>query len=168
MRKILSIFLVTTVLLSFIRPQEARAEVPAKAKAFLTICGYGAAGGALLGLATMAFGNSTRAVTQGASLGLYAGIIFGTYVLVSHHQKQVGSYDDDGSPYQQSTDIYGEGYDSGEGGSSDSNGGSNGGFFDRFRQLQEHVQTQSFTVDSVKRKGPSLPPIHFNILQYNF
>ena len=141
--------------------------MPAKAKAFLTIAGYGAGGGALLGLASMAFGNSTRAVAQGASLGLYAGLIFGTYVLVSHHQKQVGSYDDDGSPYQQSSDIYGEGYNSEEGGGGETES-SQRGFFDRFRQMQEHVHNQSFTVDSVKKKGSSLPPIQFNILQYNF
>ena len=143
--------------------------MPVKAKAFLTIVGYGAAGGALLGLASMAFGNSTRAVAQGASLGLYAGIIFGTYILVSHHQTQVGSYEDDGSPYQQSSDIYGEGYDAGEGGNApEEESSSQGGFFDRYRQMQEHVYNQSFTVDSVKKKGSTLPPIHFNILQYNF
>ena len=167
MRKTVSFLLVLSIFLVAFRPKEAKAQMPAKAKAFLTIAGYGAGGGALLGLASMAFGNSTRAVAQGASLGLYAGLIFGTYVLVSHHQKQVGSYDDDGSPYQQSSDIYGEGYNSEEGGGAESDS-TQGGFFDRFRQMQEHVHNQSFTVDSVKKKGSSLPPIQFNILQYNF
>jgi hypothetical protein len=166
MRKTVSFILVLIISLVILHPRDAQAQMPAKARAFLTIAGYGAGGGALLGLASMAFGNSTRAVAQGASLGLYAGILFGTYVLVSHHQKQVGSYDDDGSPYQKSSDIYGEGYNSEDGGGSDQN--SQGGFFDRFRQMQEHVHSQSFTVDSVKKKGSSLPPIQFNILQYNF
>lgn len=141
--------------------------MPVKAKAFLTIAGYGAAGGALLGLATMAFGNSSRAVAQGASLGLYAGLLFGTYVLVSHHQKSVGSYDDNSSPYQESSDVYGDEYNSEEGG--DDAGGSTkrGGFFDRFQVMQEHMHNQSFTFDSVKKKN-NLPPIHMNLIEYNF
>lgn len=55
-----------------------------KTKAFLVICGYGTVGGALLGLASMAFGQTSRAVAQGASLGLYSGILFGAYVVMSH------------------------------------------------------------------------------------
>ena len=74
--------------------------IPPKAKAFLTVAGYGAGGGALLGLASMAFGTSPRAIAQGASLGLYAGLIFGTYVIVSHHQEAAG-YTDPNSPYQE-------------------------------------------------------------------
>lgn len=169
MRKTVSLFLILTIFISFVPPQEARAEIPVKARAFLTIAGYGTAGGALLGLASMAFGKSTRAVAQGASLGLYAGLIFGTYVLVSHHQKQAGSYQDDGSPYQKSSDIYGEEYNAEEGGEGSApSSSSDGGFFDRYRQLQEHVHNQSFTVDSQKRKGSSLPPIHVNILEISF
>ena len=157
------------ILVSF-RPQEARAEVPVKAKAFLTMAGYGAGGGALLGFATMAFGNSSRAIAQGSSLGLYAGIIFGAYVLVSHYQKQVGTYDDNSSPYQESNDVYGDEYNSQEGGG-DADSGSNskrGGFFDRFQLMQEHMHNQSFTFQSEKRKGSSLPPIHMNLIEYHF
>lgn len=55
-----------------------------KGKAFLIICTYGTVGGALLGFATMAFGTNSRAIAQGASLGLYAGIAFGSYVITSH------------------------------------------------------------------------------------
>ncbi len=43
-----------------------------------------------------------------------------------------------------------------------------GGFFDRFQVMQEHVQNQSFTFDSEKKKGGSLPPIQMNVFQYNF
>ncbi len=82
MKKIFSAFLIL-ITMTLTAPQKAQAEIPVKAKAFLTIVGYGTAGGAILGAASMAFGTSTRAVAQGASLGLYAGILFGTYVLVS-------------------------------------------------------------------------------------
>lgn len=169
MRKSFSLFLALFLTLAVVSPQKAQAEVPVKAKAFLTIAGYGAAGGALLGLATMAFGSNSSAVAKGASLGLYAGLLFGAYVLVAHHQRQTGAYDDNSSPYQESSDVYGDEYNSEEGGSSDSEGSQkSGGFFDRFQIMQEHMYNQSFTFDSQKRKGASLPPIQMNIIQYNF
>ena len=169
MRKFISLFLVFFITFAVVRPQTARAEIPAKAKAIITMSVYGSAGGALLGLATMAFGNSSRAVSQGASLGLYAGLIFGAYVLISHHNKTVGNYDDDSSPYQQSTDVYGDEYAPEDGGESNPDDRSKrGGFFDRFEIMQEHVRNQSFTFDSVKNKGGNLPPIQMNILNLNF
>src|SRR6476660_7963810 len=116
MRKFLSTLLVVLFTITFVAPREAKAEMPVKAKAFLTIVGYGTAGGALLGAASTAFGTSTRAIAQGASLGLYAGILFGSYVLISHHNKRYGSYDDNSSPYQDSNDIYGDEYRNDEGG----------------------------------------------------
>lgn len=167
MRKILSCLFVFIICATLLRPQNAHAEIPVKAKAFLTIVGYGAAGGALLGVASLAFGTSSRAIAQGASLGLYAGILFGSYVLFAHHQKRYGSYDDDSSPYGQSNDVYGDGYQQDEGGS-DEGGGSRGGFFDRIQTLQEHVHNQSFTFQSEKRRGGQLPPLHLNLIQYNF
>lgn len=168
MRKIFSLFLALFITLAVVNPQTARAELPVKAKAFLTIAGYGTAGGALLGLASMAFGNSSRSVAQGASIGLYAGLLFGTYVLISHHQKQMGSYDDDSSPYQNSTDVYGDEYNAEEGGDSQPDDRSKrGGFFDRFQVMQEHMYNQSFTFDSQKKKN-GLPPIQMNVIQYNF
>lgn len=166
MRKYLSYLFVIVFTLSLAMPQKAQAEMPAKAKAFLTIVGYGAAGGAILGAATMAFGNSSRAIAQGASLGLYAGIIFGSYVLISHHQRRYGTYERDSAPYQDSSDIYGDDYQSDEGGSG--RGSSRGGFFDRFQVMQEQFHNQSFTFDSAKKKGGQMPPLQVNLLQYNF
>lgn len=139
--------------------KQARAEVPVKARAFLTIAGYGAGAGALLGAASMAFGNSSRAIAQGASLGLYAGILFGTYVLVSHHQKRYGSYDDNSSPYQDSNDIYGDDYKNDEGGSNTEEDDGRSGFFDRHQVMQQKFQ---------QKKGGNIPPISLNLLQYNF
>jgi len=145
-------------------PRQAQAEIPVKAKAFLTIAGYGTAGGALLGFASLAFGNSTRAIAKGASLGLYAGILFGAYVLVSHHQKQTGYYDDD-PVYQNSTDIYGDQYNSEEGGGG--SGFKKRGFFDRFEVMQDPQYHQNFTFQSQKTKNV-IPPIHMNVLQYSW
>ncbi len=169
MKKIISSFLICFIILSVGRPQEASAEIPPKAKAFLVITGYGAGGGALLGVASLAFGSSTKAIAKGASLGLYAGILFGAYVLISHHNKQFGDYEDNSSPYSESKDIYGDDYNSEEGGGEEDSGATNKnrGFFDRIQLIQENMYNQSFTFHSVKKKN-SLPPIQMNIIQYNF
>ena len=158
MRKTFCTFLVVVFTLMMVKPNEARAEMPVKAKAFLTIVGYGTAGGAMLGAASTAFGTSTRAIAQGASLGLYAVILFGTYVLVSHHNKRYGSYDDNSSPYQESTDIYSDEYRDDEGGSSEGDQ-TRGGFFDRFESLQGKFN---------KKEGGNLPPVYMNLIQYTF
>lgn len=155
-----SITIAVCLSLTLMMPKKAQAEIPAKARAFLTITAYGAAGGALLGAASLAFGTSTRAIAQGASLGLYAGLIFGTYVLVSHHQRtKYARYDDDYSPYRRSNELYNSDYDSSRGGSDTSSGGG-GGFFDRHQAIQ--------TKFNYKQKGGSLPPIYVNLLNYQF
>jgi hypothetical protein len=66
----------------------AKAELDARVTALGTVALYGAGAGALIGLATLAFGKKPRAVAQGASLGLYAGILFGSYIVVTHHMKK--------------------------------------------------------------------------------
>lgn len=160
MRKFLSLFLAITFVCSVMAPNRAQAEMPAKAKAMLTIVGYGTAGGALLGAASMAFGNSTRAVAQGASLGLYAGIIFGSYILISHHQRSVGRYEDNSSPYQESRDIYGDDYRSDEGGAAPDEDKGREGFFERMQTIQWKFQAE--------KKGGQMPPLYMNLIQYNF
>lgn len=157
MRKLLATFLVLLLTTTILSVPKAQAEIPVRAKAFATIVGYGAAGGALLGVASMAFGTTSRAIAQGASLGLYAGIIFGTYVLVSHHNKRQGSYDDGSSPYQESNDIYGDEYQSDDGGGSQ--GGTNGGFF--------RIQTMNDKFAS-NEKGSRMPPLYLNVLNLEF
>jgi hypothetical protein len=65
-------------------------------------------GGALLGTATMAFGSGSRSIAKGASLGLYAGLLFGGYVILSYEMKKRGYngesredyYPDANSPYE--------------------------------------------------------------------
>ncbi|MBF0363219.1 MAG: hypothetical protein HQK49_19510 [Oligoflexia bacterium] len=80
---------------------------------------YGTVGGALLGLATMAYGTKFRAVAIGASLGLYAGLIFGGYILASHYYtRQPGI----SSPYDDNSD-----YSGGDSGGVGNGGGGIGG-----------------------------------------
>lgn len=66
----------------------AKAQIDPRTKTMLVMSSYGAAGGALLGTASMAFGTKPRAIAIGASLGLYAGIVFGSYIVVSHRMQQ--------------------------------------------------------------------------------
>ena len=80
------------------------------------MAGYGTVGGALLGTAALAFGSSGRAIAKGASLGLYGGLIFGSYVILSYEVKKRGFgageqkedyYPDSKSPYEdQSNNSY--------------------------------------------------------------
>lgn len=53
-------------------------------KTFGTSALWGTLGGALLGAASMAFGMDATTVAKGASLGLYAGILYGGYLLVDY------------------------------------------------------------------------------------
>lgn len=167
MRKFFCSLFILMFTFSMLGLKQAHAEMDPKAKAFLTIVGYGTAGGAMLGVASTAFGTSSRAISQGASLGLYAGILFGTYVLVSHHNKRAGNYDDSSSPYKDSSDIYSDEYQSDEGGSDGSDSQKSGGFFDRFEVLQEKFHGQAFTLGK-KERGSKMPPLSMNIFRYEF
>lgn len=99
----------------------AKAELDVRIKALGAMALYGTVGGALLGTASLAFGADGRSVAKGASLGLYAGLLFGSYVVVSHaykkHQRenpkpQENYYPGVESPYEQGVpgagDPYGE------------------------------------------------------------
>lgn len=69
-----------------------QAQMDPRIKALGAMALYGTVGGALLGTASLAFGTEGRSIAKGASLGLYAGIIFGSYVVISHayakHQRE--------------------------------------------------------------------------------
>ncbi len=107
MKKIL---LVLTILISLLFSTSSHALDP-KLKMVGTMAGYGVVGGALLGTASMAFGAGGRAIAKGASLGLYAGIIFGSYVILNYELKKRGYseeqeqnqdyYPDATSPYEE-------------------------------------------------------------------
>ncbi|MBY0415919.1 MAG: DUF4407 domain-containing protein [Bdellovibrionales bacterium] len=61
-----------------------------KIKMLGTMAGYGVVGGALLGTATLAFGAGGRSIAKGASLGLYAGLLFGGYIILNYEMKKRG------------------------------------------------------------------------------
>lgn len=68
----------------FLLIPNAQAEVGPRAKIMGMMAIYGTTGGALLGVASLAFGTEGRSIAKGASLGLYAGLLFGSYVIISH------------------------------------------------------------------------------------
>lgn len=72
-----------------------------KVKAVGAMALYGTVGGALLGTASLAFGTKARSIAKGASLGLYAGLLFGAYVVAGHSLKNF-NYDD----YPQDDEYY--------------------------------------------------------------
>jgi hypothetical protein len=72
------------ILLSLFISANLLAETPqSPMKKFLVSCGYGMAGGAAVGLVSLAFEPSPETklnnIARGASLGLYAGIGYGLY-----------------------------------------------------------------------------------------
>lgn len=109
--------------------QEARAQMDPRLKVLLTTAGYGTVGGALLGTASLAFGGKSRAIFQGASLGLYAGLIFGGYIIYTHHSRRSGGNgdglypDNPDNPYYDEPPSY---YDDADQGYYDQNGGGFG------------------------------------------
>lgn len=76
-------------------------SIDPRLKALGLMAAYGTVGGALLGLASLAFISNGRAIPQGASLGLYAGLLFGSYVVISHASKKY-----QGSQPQEVSDDY--------------------------------------------------------------
>ncbi|NOT77958.1 MAG: hypothetical protein HOP07_03025 [Bacteriovoracaceae bacterium] len=86
----------------------AQAALNPKLKMVGTMAGYGAVGGALLGTASLAFGAGGRSIARGASLGLYAGILLGGYIILNYEMKKRGYgveskgeyYPDSSSPYE--------------------------------------------------------------------
>lgn len=104
-KALLSSFLVLSLFFGASKPAYA---VDPRLKALGTVALYGTVGGALLGVASLAFGASGRAVAKGASLGLYAGLLFGGYIVYSHYlrtrkqQADGGVYPEDAeSPYNE-------------------------------------------------------------------
>ncbi len=65
--------------------QVAKAGPAENMSTFLSSCAYGTLGGAALGLATLAWSENPNGkinnVARGASLGLYAGIAYGAYLV---------------------------------------------------------------------------------------
>jgi hypothetical protein len=110
MKKIFKILIATILFLSF----SLQAAMDPKLKVILESSGYGVVGGTLLGTATLAFGGEGRNIAKGASLGLYAGLLLGTYVVSTYEMKKRGwGQEKEDSDYYPETDgTYGEGQSS--------------------------------------------------------
>ncbi|MCK5882051.1 MAG: hypothetical protein KAG61_00060, partial [Bacteriovoracaceae bacterium] len=85
-QKIKTLLIALALITSFTAASNAYA-IDAKAKALAAMALYGTVGGAMLGTASLAFGTSERSIAVGGSLGLYAGLIFGGYVVLTHAAK---------------------------------------------------------------------------------
>lgn len=166
--KFIIIFTVIFSISSIFTPNKAQAMSP-KGKAFLILTGYGAAGGGLLGLATMAFGEDSMAIARGTSLGMYAGMIFGGYVILSHKYRKKpgdpieppapGEYQDPYSPYQE-TDEEPSGYDDFFGGAP-----QKVMQYEERRLQQEKFQSSLF---ETKKGEAANPPLYLNLINLNF
>lgn len=156
---------VLALIVSFalIMPNKSYALDP-KAKAFMVMTAYGTVGGALLGFASMAFGGKSRAIAQGASLGLYAGIIFGAYVISSYNEKK-----DSYVPPPEEPGYYNDPYaprnDQGFGAPVPEEPSSGGGFFgNRVEEINDKYM-RDFGGKKIKN---SLPPLYINFFNRSF
>lgn len=110
MKKFISILSLLAVLtFSFSANAQQGEGLDPRIKAIGTMALYGTVGGTLLGTASLAFGTGGRSIAKGASLGLYAGLLFGGYVVISHAMRKHKAanpsakdnyYPDTASPYE--------------------------------------------------------------------
>jgi hypothetical protein len=163
---IICIFIFTAVLLPY---NKAQALDP-KGRAFMIMCTYGTVGGALLGFASLAFGSSSRAIAQGASLGLYAGIAFGAFVVTSHgRQNEPDTYEDQPGPPRGFDQPPGGGFGDNQGGFGGEQEEDSGGFFganNRSLQIHEDINL-NYKMKNKKNRDFSLP-VYFNLVDYRF
>lgn len=172
--KIKSTIIALLLTLSFLGTTSNTYAMDARAKALGSMALYGTVGGALLGAASLAFGTSGRAVAQGASLGLYGGIIFGSYVVISHsmrknrYQAPVAPpannnyYPEDGNtPYNNSSAEPGTGSDD-----------DSWSFYNRMDVMKTHSLDFGLDMKSLdrlqKKNGPDRPVFFMNLVNYQF
>lgn len=144
-------------------PKVQAQSIDPRTKAVLTMAAYGTAGGALLGTASLAFGTKGRAVAIGASLGLYAGLIFGSYIIINHRMQQ---YPPAGGDYYPDTDQVSP-YESGGGWDWFGPGGY---WHEAIRADMTSDQmrgSQRFEMWGTGRIDTA-PPLFINVFQYNF
>ena len=83
--KVLIFSISMALLMALVPVQASAAESTGGSREFMLSCVYGAVAGTLVGAATLAFtdkpNQNLNRVARGASLGLYAGMILGFYVV---------------------------------------------------------------------------------------
>lgn len=170
----LKIFLLFIFMFSFgFSPKSKLHAMDAKGRAFLLMCGYGTVGGALLGFASLAFQSNPRAIAQGASLGLYAGIIFGAYVITSYQsasqKSQAPAYQDPYAPdpYGAPSTVPGGGYPQQQvPGGAGAPAPDDGGFFGPpSRAIELHHNLDGF---KQKHRGLNTPVFQIQLFQAQF
>lgn len=171
MKKHLHLWVVMACFLfvSFLTPQKAYADMDPKVKAITTMAAYGTVGGALLGTASLAFGAKGRSVAIGASLGLYAGILFGTYIIVTHSMGQKGYYDQP-QPVRQENYYPDDGYSPYQPGYDGAGGAYDGGFnrIQSFQELEMTTLEQRRSLDHIISNGAERPVFEVQLFNYNF
>ena len=109
---------------------------------------YGSVGGALLGVSSLAFGAKGRVVAKGASLGLYFGLAFGVYVVMTHGQHYLYDGYDGGGAHVPNNNLYEEG---------------GGGWF-RLENESIEINNHRHPLKGISDK----PDFYLNFFQYQF
>lgn len=125
-------------------------SIEPKVKAVITMAGYGTVGGALLGAASLAFDTGGRSVAIGASVGLYIGLIFGSFIVVSHKLKA----------YNAENPVPKDNYYPNTDGQGPYQGGGGGGWFGGDEE-QEQLWNPTISLDDL-----SIQTAHQKIIQW--
>jgi hypothetical protein len=150
------------IILSLSIPVQSHA-LDAKVSAVLLMAGYGTVGGALLGTASLAFGAEGRTVAKGASIGLYCGLLFGGYIVMSHQMRQ--NRLNNPEPEPETDDTYD---DEAEGIFGYRKGSHPRQILQDFRELQVQSDQIKMTSLQIGKDRNSVPPLFINILNYTF
>jgi hypothetical protein len=139
-----------------------------KAKVMFSTGAYGLVGGALLGASTLAFGTNGRAVAQGASIGLWVGMLFGGYVILSHSMAKSKDQQSD-TPYggdDPYADPYGGGERSGETPEVDGAGNP----LERWNpyQAMSEFQSESSWANRLPQQPVYKSKFYMNVLNFSF
>ena len=159
-------FICCVVLFASLTNIEASAAIDPKAKILGVMAGYGTCSGILLGAASMAFKSNGRAIFQGASIGLWAGLLFGGYVVVSHQLKQNSSLNykqQEGEYYPEDDSTYGDD----DSGASEYESGAN----ERWRYRNFEMIDLRLQIDPLDRKtknAKQIPVFYMNLLTISF
>lgn len=146
----------------FLAPERARAQMDPRIKTLGVITAYGIVGGALLGTATLAFNTRGRSPFIGASLGLYAGLLFGGYIVAGHlyRRYRINNPTSRENYYPDTNSLY---EDMGEGG-----GGFEGGnIYEYWHPITGPEYERKLRPLGRKFSRP-LPPLYIEVLNIQF
>ena len=142
------IIIASVVCFTLLFSSTSQAALDPKLKMIATMAGYGVVGGAILGTASMAFGAGGRSIAKGASLGLYAGLLFGGYILVNYEMKK-RSY---GQEQEEKRDYYPE----------------SGPYEDDQTNIAVPIEEYRLAQFENKKDPKSDPLFYMNFLNYSF